>query len=48
MDIVRDFKLAYLVSYFTANNIGLNNILLESLVKSLLVEYGARINLKKW
>lgn len=47
MDIVRDFKLAHLIGYFTTDNAGSNDTLLESLAKSLLVEYGVRINPKK-
>jgi len=47
MDIVRDFKLVHLVGYFTTDNAGPNDTLLQSLAKNLLVEYGVRINPKK-
>ena len=47
MDIVQEFELAHLVGYFTTDNAGSNDTLLETLAKNLLVEYGARINPKK-
>ena len=47
MDIVREFELAHLLGYFTTDNAGSNDTLLETLAKNLLVEYGARINPKK-
>ena len=47
MDIVREFKLIHLVGYFITDNVSLNDTLLETLSKNLLIKYGARINLKK-
>src|SRR2546423_1901119 len=47
MDIIREFELAHLVGYFTTDNAGSNDTLLETLEKTLLVEYGARFNPKK-
>ena len=47
MDIIREFELAQLISYFTTDNASLNDTLLETLAKNLLIKYGARINPQK-
>jgi len=47
MDIIRQFELAHRIRYFTTDNAGSNDTLLETLAKNLLVEYGAQINPKK-
>jgi len=41
MDIIQEFELTHLIGYFMTDNASLNDILLETLVKNLLIKYGA-------
>ncbi len=47
MDIIQEFELTHLIGYFTTDNASLNDTLLETLAKNLLIKYGARINPQK-
>ena len=46
MEIVRRFEIAYKVGYFTTDNAGSNDTMITAFYKTILVEYGIRINLK--
>ncbi len=46
MEVVRCFEITHKISYFTTDNTGSNDTIITTFYKTILVEYGIRINPK--